>query len=250
MVLGLLRIAPRKVEDTVAHQTFLPTRPIGTRFGRWIGAALLLHFAYVVGLINLVRQSPGEVLWLCHISLLLAGLGLVTQSVRLVAIACTAVALPHTFWLIDSLSGLLLGWFPLGATAYILTTDTWTRIATAHHFYLAPLLLVIVWRHGSFSRLALPAASLLFLLLSVTCRVAVSPALNVNYAFFAVPAADHPFVTWVNSLDAIPYLLLINAIVTGVMFAPVALLMTCHAQKTTHAQNNRSVALPALQAPQ
>lgn len=246
----LFRVAPRKVEDTVADETFLSTRPIGTRFGRWIGAALLVHFAYVVGVINLLRQAPGEILWLCHVSLFLAGLGLVTQSLRLVTIACTAVALPHTFWIIDSLSGLLFGWFPLGATAYILTADTWTRIATAHHFYLAPLLLVIVWRHGSFSRAALPAASLLFLLLSITCRAAVSPALNVNDAFFAVPAADHPFVTWVNSLDAISYLLVINAIVSGVMFAPAALLMTCHAQKTRHSQDNQSVSLPAFQTPQ
>ncbi|MGQ9649251.1 MAG: hypothetical protein ACUVXJ_04000 [Phycisphaerae bacterium] len=203
----------------------------------------------MVGVINLLRRAPGEILWLCHISLFLAGRGLVTQSLRLVAIACTAVALPHTFWLIDSLSGLLLGWFPLGATAYILTADTWTRIVTAHHFYLAPLLWVIVWRHGSFSRVALPAVSLLCLLLSMTCRVAVSPALSVNYAFFAVPVADHPFVAWVNSLDVIPYLLVINAIVSGVMFAPAALLMTCHAQKTRHGQNDRSVSLPAFQAP-
>lgn len=30
-------------------------RPIGIRLGRWIGAALLLHFAYVFSAINLVR---------------------------------------------------------------------------------------------------------------------------------------------------------------------------------------------------
>lgn len=245
---GLFRLAPRKAEDTVVDETFLPTRPVGTRFGRWIGAALLLHFAYVVGVINLLRQAPGEVLWLCHVSLFLAGLGLVMQSVRLVAIACTAIALPHALWLVDSLSGLLLGWFPLGATAYLLTADTWTRIATAHHFYLAPLLVVIMWRHGSFSRAALPGASALFLLLSVTSRLAVSPALNVNYAFFAVPAADHPFIAWVNSLGAIPYVLVINAFATGALFAPVALLLSRGSYRTRRERDGRTFSLPAFEA--
>lgn len=208
----------------------------------------MLHLAYVVGVINLLRQAPGEVLWLCHVSLFLAGLGLVMQSVRLVAIACTAIALPHALWLVDSLSGLLLGWFPLGATAYLLTTDTWTRIATAHHFYLAPLLVVIMWRHSSFSRAGLPDASALFLLLSVTSRFAVSPALNVNYAFFAVPATDHPFVTWVNSLGTIPYVVAINAFATGALFAPVALLLSRGSHRTRRERGGRAFSLPAFEA--
>jgi len=200
----------------------------------------------VFSVINLLRHAPGEVLWLCHVSLLLAGLGLVTQSARLVATAFTAIAVPHAFWLVDSLSGLVLGWFPLGATTYILTTDTWTRIATAHHFYLAPLLFVIVWRHGLFSEAALPGASVLFLLLSVASRVAGSPALNVNYAFFAVPAASHPFVAWLNGLGPISYLLVLNTVVTGAMFAPVCMLLSRCFRRTGRGQDNRAVSLPAF----
>lgn len=173
-MLRLSRPVPQKDEDIVVDQTLPPMRPIGARLGRWIGATLLLHFAYVFSVINLLRQAPGEVLWLCHVSLLLAGLGLVTQSTRLLAIAFTAVAVPHAFWLADSLSGLLLGRFPLEATAHMLTTDTWNRIATEHHFYLAPLLFVIVWRHHLFSEAALPGASVLFLLLSTASRVAIA----------------------------------------------------------------------------
>jgi len=215
----------------VVQETLVPTRPVGARSERWIGAALLLHFAYVFGVINLVRQAPVEVFWLSHTSLLLAGLGLVTQSRRLVATVFTAVAVPHALWLVDSISGLVFHWFPLGATAYILTADTWTRIATAHHFYLAPLLFVIVWRHGAYSRACLPGASLLLVLLTVASRTLGSPEINVNYAFRVEIMGQDPLITWLNSLDAIPYLVVGNVLVTILMFMPVFVLMQYHNQR-------------------
>ena len=211
-------------------ETPVSARPIGGRFGRWIGAGLLVHFAVVLCIINLAREAPGEVLWLSHVSLLLAGLGLLLQSALPVTTALTTVGVLHGFWLVDSLSGLMLHWFPLGATDYLLTADRWTRVATAHHFYLAPLLFVIVWRHRTCPKATLPVASMLFMLLTLVSRVALSPVINVNYAFRVTAAMDHPLVAWVNSLSPVLYLFVINMLVTTMMFLPVSLLMHYRAQ--------------------
>lgn len=204
-----------------------PISPIrmGGRFGRWIGAAMLAHFVFVLCVIIWRREAPGEVLWLSHMSLLLSGLGLVLQSALLVATALTAVGILHGLWLLDSLPGLTLGYFPLGATTYLLTSDVCTVVATAHHFYMAPLLFTIVWRHGAYPKAALPMACLLWLVLTVTSRIAVPPIFNVNFAFCVPMAADHPFIAWINQLDAVSYLLILNVLVSAATFLPLVVLM-------------------------
>jgi len=217
-------VDPLAERAMVSGASISPGR-IGGRFGRWIGLALLIHFVVVITVANVVRHAPAEMVWISHVSLLVAGLGLVLNSTLLVAAALTAVGVLHGLWLIDSLSGLLFGWFPLGGTRYLLVADPWTRAATAHHFYLAPLLFVILWRHRAYPWTAWPLASGLFLVLSLLSRASGSPALNVNWAFRVGAVEDWWLVVAINSLSTVSYLVVLNAGAAVVLFLPVALLM-------------------------
>lgn len=213
----------------------MTARPLGGRFGRWIGAGLLVHFAVVLCVIVFARGAPEEVLWVSHVSLLLAGAGLVSQSTLAVTTALTMVGVLHGLWMIDSLPGLLVGRFPVGATRYLLTANLWTWIATSHHFYLAPLLAVIVYHHRAYPRATLPLAILLFLALTTFGRAFLAPATNVNYAYHIAASPEHALVARLNSLDPISYLLTLNAVVAVAMFAPVALLMRHYARSLSRA---------------
>lgn len=206
-------------------------RPIGGRYGRWVGAAMLIHFVFVVGVVNFVRHAPADVFWLSHSCLLLGAMGLLFRSPVLVTTALTLVGIPHLVWIVDSTAGLALGWFPLGVTEYIMTADPWTRVATSHHFYLVPLLFVVAWRYGEWPRATLPIACAILLALTAAARVASTPQHNVNYMFRVEAVESHPFVAWVNALGTVPYLLFVDAFMVGLMLVPVALLMRRHARE-------------------
>ena len=118
---------------------------IGGRGGPWIGALVSLHFAIVCG-IKLQKGIGGDVCWMSHLSLAFTGAGLILRSPPLLSAALIGVLVPHSVWLLDCFGWILFGSFPLGVTAYLESADARTWIATAHHFYLIPLLLFVVLR--------------------------------------------------------------------------------------------------------
>jgi len=130
--------------------------PVGGRVGRWIGAVLLVHFAAVCA-VKVAKGRPEEILWMSHVGLLLAGLGLVGRSALLVCTALLCILLLHALWVFDCVSWWIGGSFPLGITGYLEEADTWVWLGTAHHFYLAPLLVVLVLVRRSMPRHSLPS---------------------------------------------------------------------------------------------
>lgn len=200
---------------------------------RVLGGALLGHYIFVVGL-KLSRGRPEDLLWMSHVALLLAALGLLTRRPRLLSTALTCVLLLHTMWLVDAAVGLTAGLFPLGIATYLADADALTWIGTLHHFYLVPLLIVLVVRCRCFEPAVLAAASALFAVLSILSRCLTPPSVNVNSAF-GLPRWDLPVFDLVSGLPAVPYLLALNAIVTGVFFFPAAALLLRRAGRMTSA---------------
>lgn len=213
--------------------------PIGGPHGRWIGAALLVHF----GVVCAVKISSGrgeEILWMSHVGLFLAGLGLASCSVPMVTIALTGVLVLHGLWLLDCLCWWMLGVFPLGATNYLVEADAWDWVATAHHFYLAPLLVVMVRRHRRWPDETLLGATAAYLILTVISRAVTTPAANVNYAFGVLTALDHPLVDLANRLPGPLYLLGLNAFVCALVFGPTALVGQRWARRIQHSEPTQS----------
>lgn len=191
--------------------------------GRWIGAVMLLHFAVVFG-VKVAFDISGEILWMSHVSLLLAGLGLLLQTPLLVTTALTTSFVLHSFWLIDALWWMAFGTFPMGITTYLETAGLWTWVATSHHFYLVPLLLIIVARLRKFPPETLLASVAVFLILTILSRF-LDPARNINYAFGVKTTLDSAFLNWANRLPGGIYLPGLNAFVSALMFVPVTMLM-------------------------
>jgi hypothetical protein len=222
-----------------------PAHPIGGRHGRWIGAALLVHFVVVCA----VKISSGrgeEILWMSHVGLLMAGLGLVSRSVLMATTALTCVLVLHGLWLLDCLCWWTFGVFPLGATNYLVHADAWDWVATAHHFYLAPLLVVIVLRHRQWPDETLLGATAAYLFLSAISRAVTTPAANINYAFGVLTALDHPLVDLANRLPGSLYMLGLNAFVCALVFGPPALVGQRWARRIRSRQSTQSRHATAL----
>ena len=197
---------------------------IGGRWGRGLGLLLLANFAALCA-IKLARGRGVEIWWMSHVGLLLAGLGLVGRSTLTVAAALTCILLLHAVWLFDCIGWLLFGAFPLGLTGYLEQADLWAWVTTAHHFYLTPLLVVVTIRHGTYPAAAWPAATAVYLVLTLVSRAALSPAQNVNWAFGLEPLIARPLVDRINALPGGVYLLGLNAVVSVVIFLPTVLIM-------------------------
>ena len=196
----------------------------GGRVGPWVGAFLLLHVIVVCA----VKTSKGiseEVLWISHVSLALAALGLIGRSSFLVALALISVLVPHTIWLVDCVVGFGLGQFPLGISRYLLQADLWDWIATAHHFYLVPVLGYFVIRGRQFPVAAIPTAMVLYVVLTICCRLMLSRSSNVNSSYAVIPLVDHPAVYWVNGLPMPAFLVFLNTWVSLTMVLPAGILL-------------------------
>lgn len=189
-----------------------------------LGALVSLHFLLVCA-IKMQKGIGEDVCWLSHVALALTGAGLLTGSARFLSAALIGVLIPHSVWLFDCLGGLLFGRFPLGITAYLDGADAWTWVATAHHFYLIPVLSIVLARSRCFSSEGLPLVLALFAVLSLASRFVLAEARNVNSAFAMVPSVDLPIVHWVNDLSTLPFLVFLNAWMGLVMMWPATLLL-------------------------
>ena len=91
----------------------------------WLGGLILAHYAFLVAL----KAHDGllqELWWNSHVTLLLAGVGLLLGRTLLVTTAITACALGHLGWMTDAAIGLTTGTFPLGMAHYLLETGPLT----------------------------------------------------------------------------------------------------------------------------
>lgn len=191
---------------------------------RLIGVALLLHFATIVAIKVSTGQEP-ELLWISHVALLMAGVGLVVGSWMLWTAALTSVFLVHVLWLFDLSCWIVLGWFPLQACHYLAEGGIATWIATLHHFYLIPVLLILFLRQRQYSLEAPLIASAVFVYLTIVCRAFLPPGSNINFAYEMTSATRNPVTLWLNSLPDAMYLPGLNAVASGLFVLPAALLL-------------------------
>lgn len=190
---------------------------------RLLGALLLTQFA-VVCVVNLAGNTPAQIWWISHAALVLGAVGMIVDRPVPLLAALTAILVLHAAWLLDVAGWFLTGDFPLGATTHLVDAGFWRWLATAHHFYLAPMLILALHRRaaGLFGALALCIA--VFSCLTILSRLWLPAQANINYAFM-VPRSTHPIVVWGNELHAVWYLLTYNAIVAVSIFFPTAVFM-------------------------
>lgn len=198
-------------------------RSIGGAVSRSIGVLLLVQFAAVC-IIKIHLGIAHEILWMSHVGLLLAGLGLALQSSVLIGTSFICVLVLHGLWLTDCVVWLIRGRHPLGITNYLDDAATLVWLATLHHFYLAPLLLLVVRRLKTWPKEAMLAAIALYLALTVISRGWLPPAANVNYAFGVLTSLDNAFLDWANRQPGWLYMLGLNAFVVVFMFWPAQVL--------------------------
>jgi len=190
-----------------------------------VGFALLLQFTLVC-VIKGAQGKPEEIWWLSHISLLTSSVGLIGRRPWLIATALTNVLLLHAVWLADLGAWLLTGDFPFLITAYLAEANRATWLATSHHFYLMPGLLLMFLADPRYRRESLLLACCLFLLLTLISSLTLPAAANVNYAFF-VPRGIAPLgLGWLNQLPRAYYLAGLNLTVSLFMFVPAAMVLT------------------------
>lgn len=190
---------------------------------RWLGWLLLLNAALVVAA-KLALNRPGDLLWFSHVGLFAAGLGLALRSDTLLAATYVGVTGLHAVWLYDAICGLCTGSFPLGITRYLLDADGWTWAGTLHHFYLAPLLVTVMFRRPICPPRALLIAVTAFLYLTLLSRLLLPPADNVNFAYGTTVTGHYRIVEWGNRQVPGVYLPGLCAFVTLVYFTPAFLL--------------------------
>lgn len=190
---------------------------------RLLGAMMLAHFAVVCG-IKIARSVPEEIWWISHISLAIAGGGLLAGSPLLRASALTNVFVLHSVWIVDCVIGLIFNVFPIGVANYMREADTWVWLGTVHHFYLLPVLLALQIRDRAYPVIALGLSAALFCFLTITSHFGLPPQSNVNYAFVIRFVPRNPIVIWANTLPPAGYLLALNVFVSVCIFFPTAVL--------------------------
>jgi hypothetical protein len=202
---------------------------------RFIGVALLLHFV-AIAVIKFQSGTAAELWWMSHIALLMAGVGLLIRSTLLWTAALTKIGMLHVLWMFDFGVWWTTGWFPLGACGYVVEGGIATWIATLHHFYLLPLLIVLFAKQRQYSLEAPLTATAVFVYLTIVSRALLPPGANVNFAFQVTSATRNPVSMWVNSLPDAAYLPALNAVAVCFFFLPVAaLLWRCAKPRTSAA---------------
>lgn len=86
--------------------------------------------------------------WLCNFNLLLAAAGMVLSMPALIGACLTAVFVVHSLWIVDVITWLSTGSFPVGLAAYVAWPETtWGEIITStHHVWFSPLCLYIMYK--------------------------------------------------------------------------------------------------------
>jgi hypothetical protein len=146
---------------------------------RWAAAAFLAvyvpAYALAYGLANF--------LFLCNLSVLLAGAGLWTCSRLLVSSQAVAIGLVGTAWTLDFTGRLLTGHHLIGGTEYMWDPQwpLFTRLLSLYHVAL-PLVLVVALRRTGYDSRGYWLQSAIAVAAVAVGRL-FPPAVNLNYAY-------------------------------------------------------------------
>ena len=192
-----------------------------TRCLRSAGLWLLGQYCVVVWW-KVSSGCVGDLLWVSHVSLVMAGLGCLVGRAVFREAAFVLILVPHSIWLLDFLGWVVGGGAVLGLTDWLAHEGWLGWVATSHHFYLSGLLLGLVWLSGGWERMSLWVAVAAFLSLTVCARGMTEPADNVNWAWGVAPGIHGGVVGWVNRLAGEIYLLALNLGAFALAFLPAA----------------------------
>jgi hypothetical protein len=122
------------------------------RLDRRVGLFLVSYFVMLAVYRYSVRGTAGayDLLWLCNMALLVAGVACLFNLPELVACTCGAVAFSHVSWNLDVILWSLDKGMPFGTASYLLWpgTSAWEIVTTLHHVWMIPLLAVALRRVG------------------------------------------------------------------------------------------------------
>lgn len=164
----------------------------------------LAYTAFMAVLVPVYWASygPTNFLYFCDVALLLALIGIWTESALLVSMCAVGILLPQALWVADFV-GTALGRPLTGMTAYMFdpTKPLFLRGLSGFHGWLPFLLVALVWRLG-YDRRALPAWSGLAVALLLVCFLFMPPPnpdpgltpVNINYVW---GLSDLEAQTWV-----------------------------------------------------
>lgn len=205
---------------------------------RALGLLLLTQFAILLA-IKIHVGLLEDMFWLSHVCLLMAGVGCCLGRPLLYCTALTCLLGLHTLWLVDWALWQWSGSFPLGLTTYLQDGGFLTWLGTAHHFYLVPLLLVMICRRRVWPKETLLLSVALFLVLTVISRAFLSAAGNVNCAFGVPVNICEDLLARVHRLNGGVYLLALSTFVFVVFLVPANALGRRLARRGEPARRNR-----------
>lgn len=90
---------------------------------------------------SLLIKNPSHVLWMCYISLILIGIGIVMRKSVLVMSQVYILAIPLVIWDVDFLYYLITQKTLLGLTNYFFVDAAWNlgKIISLQHLYTIPV---------------------------------------------------------------------------------------------------------------
>jgi len=125
------------------------------KFSGWrkfVGVLLLVYYA---GMMTTRYQHRGyyafaDTLWACNLNILLAAGAILFGCAPLLGATINSVIIPHALWVIDAISYVFTGGFPIGLAAYIAWPETSFAelISSTHHIWFVPLTLAILHKNG------------------------------------------------------------------------------------------------------
>lgn len=189
-----------------------------------VGSLLLIHFAIVCA----IKTSQGfqaDVFWMSHVALALAGAGFLLNSRLFIGAALTSVGVSHLLWLFDFCIAQCTGSNPMLITQYLHGADMHTWIATTHHFYLLPLLLLALRHFGKYKLDCFWLAVALTVVATVLSRAMLPESRNVNWAFAIMPGSSLRVLHWANAQPAAFYLCIVLAWQIIIHLLPTAVLL-------------------------
>ncbi len=150
------------------------------------GIVFLSHFTFCLCRC-IYLGVPEQVLWISHIATLTGGTGAFLRNRFLISLALVTCLGHHLFWLFDIASWLIAGTFAVGVTAYLQNASLGAWLQTSNHFFLVPILLILVIHQGKINKYIWIWASLLFISLIITGLMFFSPGSNLNCAYYPWP---------------------------------------------------------------
>lgn len=88
---------------------------------------------------SLINPEIASFLWLCYITLIIIGLGMIFKNSFLLVLQLNIVTIPLVFWNLDLFYRYFFNKDLFGITNYLLTLNSFGNFVTLQHIYLLPL---------------------------------------------------------------------------------------------------------------